>query len=257
MKQDRFADHFSSGAENYSKFRPEYPDELFSYLSSLCPSGDLAWDCATGSGQAAVKLARHFRWVIATDASEKQIGNAGHHRRVLYEVALADNAPIKTTSVDLITVAQALHWFPLEAFFSEARRVLKRGGIIAVWSYNLLSVSEDVDDVIKKLYQKIVGEYWPKERVLVEKGYKDIVLPFDEILPPLFHMSALWSFERLTGYLGTWSAVRRYREKRHADPVSLIHDELRDKWGEAGSVRSVIWPLTVKIGKKISSSNPG
>jgi SAM-dependent methyltransferase len=250
MRKNRFADHFSSDAEGYNKFRPEYPEELFSYLSGLCPSVEIAWDCATGSGQAAVKLAGHFRRVIATDASKRQIGNARCHPRILYEVALADAAPIKTASVDLITVAQALHWFPLDAFFSEARRVLKSEGIIAVWSYNLLSVSTDVDDVIRRFYHEIVGDCWPPERAAVERGYKDIVLPFDEIQAPAFAMTASWSLERLIGYLGTWSAVRRYKEMRHADPVGLIYDELREKWGDIGSVRPVLWPLTVRIGKK-------
>ncbi len=249
MKEERFADHFSSGAGDYTIFRPGYPEGLFSYLSSLCTSRDLAWDCATGSGQAAVKLARHFTTVIATDASEKQIRNARCHHRVLYGVALADAAPIQAASVDLLTVAQALHWFPVASFFSEARRVLKRDGITAVWTYNLMEVSGEVDEVIKKFYHEVVGPYWPKERSLVEKGYADIVLPFDAIPAPAFAMTASWSLDHLLGYLGTWSAVKRYRELRRSDPVSLIQEELRGTWGPTGSIRSVSWPLTVKIGR--------
>ena len=171
MKKRNFKDHFSANAEKYGKYRPDYPAELFEFLSSLTPGHDLAWDCATGSGQAARGLVKYFHNIIATDASEQQIENAIRHEKILYQVALAHKTSLQTKTIDLITVAQALHWFDLERFYKEADRVLKQNGIIAVWTYNLLTISPGIDKIIKSFYYSVVGEFWPPERKFVESGY--------------------------------------------------------------------------------------
>src|SRR5215475_11590766 len=124
-----FKDHFSRQAANYAKFRPRYRRELFDYLASIAPGRELAWDCGTGNGQAAVGLASVFDRVIATDASKKQIANAEPHNRVEYHVAPAENSGIPSGTIDLIMVAQALHWFDLDRFYGQAGRVLKPDGI--------------------------------------------------------------------------------------------------------------------------------
>src|SRR5205085_4201212 len=165
---DGFKDHFSRQAAEYAKFRPRYPKELFRWLGSVAPSNQLAWDCATGSGQAAVELAEMFERVIATDASDKQIANAQQHPRVEYRVATAEDSGLESSSVDLIMVAQALHWFDLEKFYSEARRVLKPDGIIAATAYKLPTGAPPVDAVVNRYYSEIVGKYWPAERRRVE-----------------------------------------------------------------------------------------
>ena len=126
-----FKDHFSKQAADYATFRPRYPQKLFEYLGSIAPSRRLAWDCGTGNGQAAVGLASTFHRVIATDASEKQIANAQQHERIDYRVASAEDSGIQSEMIDLIMVAQALHWFDLDRFYDEARRVLKRDGVLA------------------------------------------------------------------------------------------------------------------------------
>ncbi len=159
-----FADHFSAASADYARYRPDYPDRLFAYLADRAPGRRRAWDCATGNGQAARGLARHFAEVIATDASAQQIASAPPHRRVSYRVAPAEDSGLPDESVELITVAQALHWFDRPRFWPEARRVLVPRGVIAVWCYDLLSIDAEVDAVVGRLYRDVVGPYWPPER---------------------------------------------------------------------------------------------
>ena len=161
---NRFLDHFSVQAEDYSIYRPEYPPELYEWLVSLCNETSLAWDCGTGNGQAAVALTNHFSYVIGTDASESQIYHAMIYPRVEYEVALAHQSPFADNSVDLITVAQALHWFDFKLFFKEVERVAKSEGVLAVWCYELHQITPKIDAVVRQYYEDIIGEYWPPER---------------------------------------------------------------------------------------------
>jgi len=248
MGKNNFKDHFSATSNNYSKYRPDYPEVLFKFLSSIAPGHDLAWDCATGSGQAARGLVKCFQKVIATDASEKQIENAIQHEKISYNVAPAHKTSIQTESIDLITVAQAIHWFDFDRFYKEAKRVLKPNGIIAVWTYNLLTISPEIDLIIKYFYFHIVGEFWPPERKFVENGYEDIPFPFYKLPSPSFSMSAKWTIRQLVGYIDTWSAVKRYRDKKGSDPVELIEEELLKIWDNA-AVMDVHWPLSILIGK--------
>jgi ubiquinone/menaquinone biosynthesis C-methylase UbiE len=248
-------DHFSGHAACYQQFRPHYPDALFTYLASLCPAFDIAWDCATGNGQAAVALAPYFESIIATDASAQQIDQAQLDPKVRYLVAPAETAPIEDGTVDLVTVAQALHWLDVSSFYREVCRVAKPGGLLAVWCYQLHSISPEIDSIVTRLYSGIVGAYWPTERKVVEDGYKTIALPFDELTPPEFRMVHSWDLEHLLGYLGSWSATQRYRKQHGEDPVALIVDELRSAWGEPTRKRDVIWPLHARVGRVIA--NPG
>ncbi len=220
---------------------------MFEYLGSLAPSRKLAWDCGTGNGQAAVGLARVFDRVIATDASEKQISEAQPHERVEYCVAPAENSGIKSGTVDLIMVAQALHWFDLDRFYAEARRVLKSSGVLSASAYNLLRVEPAIDEIMNRYYHEVVGPFWPPERKLVE-NFADLPFPFNEIEPPKIEMTTHWDFDHLIGCLGTWSSTRRFMAATGADPLEQIIDELRRAWGNPQQVRSVIWPLTLRIG---------
>lgn len=245
-----FKDHFSENSGRYGEFRPTYPVELFSHLSSITKSHDRAWDCATGTGQSALYLAHYYSEVIATDASKPQIDHAVTHNRIDYRVAPAENSNIQSNSIDLITVAQALHWFDIELFSKEVFRVLKRDGILAVWTYNLMSISEKLDEIIDDLYGSILGDYWPPERALVEEGYKNVELPpFTEIASPVFHMSAEWDIDQVAGYLSTWSAVREYRRRTGVNPVEEIYGDLLNEWGDPEAVNPVKWPLNVRLWK--------
>lgn len=245
--QDLFADHFSGNAAEYSRYRPGYPRELFDYLTSLCPSQQRMWDCATGSGQAAGQFAGRFDTVLASDASFEQIRNAQRPERIFYLIGPAEQAPFADHSLDLITVAQALHWFDLDRFYAEARRLLKPNGVLAVWTYNLTQINPAIDEVIQGFYSGVLGDYWPFERRLVESGYRHLSFPFTEQQSPRFAMQAEWSLDHLLGYLSTWSAVKRYREEQGNDPLQLITPQLSLAWGER-PVQTVSWPLSLRIG---------
>ncbi len=246
----KFRDHFSAQAGAYSIFRPLYPVELYSYLSGLCPGHDLAWDCATGNGQAARGLADKFRHIVATDGSREQVSHASGPDNVSFRVATAERSGLETASIDLITVAQALHWFDRDAFFQEVERVLKPGGILAAWSYNLLEIDQDIDALVGHLCDDIVGVYWPPERQIVNDNYQTIDFPLPEITLPPFRMTALWSLDDLVGYLGTWSSVVRYRAAKGRDPLQEIYDDLRAAWGrDSRKKRQVRWPLNFRVGR--------
>jgi len=244
-----FKDHFSRQAADYAKFRPRYPQQLFEYLGSIAPSRGLAWDCATGSGQAAVGLAAVFNRVIATDASAKQIASAERHERIDYHVAPAERTDIEAAAVDLIMVAQALHWFDLDEFYAEVNRVLKPNGIIAASAYNLLQIAPAIDEIVNRYYYEIVGAFWPPERALVEK-FEELPFPFAKIKTPSFEMAAHWNLEHLVGYLRTWSATQRFITANERDPLDEIDDKLRAAWGNTDERRRVVWPLKLRVGMK-------
>jgi SAM-dependent methyltransferase len=245
-----FKDHFSSHSGDYSDYRPGYPAELFAYLASIAPARNKAWDCATGSGQSAVVLAEYFAEVVATDASAEQVSHAAPADNVNYKVALAEDSGIAADSVDLLTVAQALHWFRLDEFAAEARRVLKRNGILAAWTYNLLSVNKNIDELIYDMYRNVVYDYWDFDRQMVEEGYLNTRLPFTEVEPPFFEMSAQWNLEQLIGYLDTWSAVKACTIRTGHDPVAAIADDIASAWGAADELQTISWPLSVRVWRK-------
>lgn len=245
-----FKDHFSTQAAGYAEFRPRYPRELFGCITSLAPAKNLAWDCATGSGQAAVGVAEFFEKVIATDASARQIEQAEKHARVTYQVATAEDSGLRSGSVAMITVAQALHWFEHAKFFAEAKRVMQPGGIIAVWGYNLLRIAPAIDALVDRFYYETVGPYWPPERALLEAEYRTIEFPFEEIATPQFAMEAEWSCGQLLGYLRTWSATQKFIEVHNNDPVVPLAASLEEAWGKNGA-RLVTWPLSLRVGRKL------
>jgi SAM-dependent methyltransferase len=244
-----FKDHFSKQATGYAKFRPRYPQKLFDYLGSIAPGRQLAWDCGTGNGQASVGLSSVFDHIIATDASEKQIANAQPHDRVEYRVAPAENSGIGSETIDLIMVAQALHWFDLDPFYAEARRVLKADGVFAASAYNLLHIEPAIDEVVNRYYYEVVGPFWPPERKLVEQ-FADLPFPFYKVDAPKFEMRAQWNLDHLLGYLQTWSSTQRFIAARGVDPLEQITDDLCSAWGKPEQERSITWPLTIRIGRK-------
>lgn len=248
-----FTDHFASVAADYASFRPTYPAALFAWLAGIAPDHVLAWDCAAGSGQASLDLAAHFERVIATDASAAQIAVAVPHPRVAYRVAPAEVSGLPNAAVDLITVAQALHWFDLNRFYVEARRVLKPGGVLAVWTYGVLAIAgEAVDARVQTFYRETVGPYWPPERRHVESGYRTLPFPFAELQAPDFNMEASWTLPELLGYFRSWSATGRYLAERGHDPVTALAVELAPLWGPPRDRRRITWPLAVRVGKASS-----
>lgn len=242
-----FKDLFSTQAQDYSKYRPHYPKGLFQYLATLTPERNLAWDVGCGNGQASTALAEHFYKVIATDPSEKQISEATQHPKVEYRVGTAEHSGLEDYSANLVTVAQAFHWFQQEPFFKEVRRVTEPGGALAIWCYELSSVDEDVDAVMMRLYRDILGAFWDPERRKVEEGYRHEKIPFNEIQPPPFDMELSWDLHEFMGYLGTWSALAKYKKQHGKDPREIVADEMREAWGDPHEKKPVAWPLSLRV----------
>ncbi len=244
-----FKDHFSKQSDEYAKYRPVYPPELFAYLASLVSAHELAWDCGTGNGQAALGLAALFGRVIATDPSEAQIRNAAAHPRISYRVAPAERTDIAVASVDLVTVAQALHWFDHERFYREVRRVLKPGGVLAVWCYGLNEIAPAIDPIVRRYYSEVVGPYWPPERHFIDERYATIPFPFTELAVPAFGIESRWNLDDFIGYLDTWSATQRYRQAEKQNPLEALRGVLERAWGPAETERLVTWPIYLRVGR--------
>jgi len=243
-----FKDHFSSHASDYARFRPNYPTALFEFLASRVSQHHLVWDCGTGNGQAAHGLAAHFDVVIASDPSGEQIQNAMPHEKIRYRVASAENIDIPSQSVDLVTAAQAAHWFDMKRFSLEARRVLKPNGVLAVWCYGLTQINPELDEVVQHYYSSVVGAFWPPERHHIEAHYQTLHFPFAEQPSPAFHMQVDWDLNDFEGYLHTWSATQRYIKKNARHPIGLVHRSLLRAWGDASKKRPVRWPISLRIG---------
>lgn len=247
-RSGEFADHFGARARLYVEARPHYPQALFHFLAMTSGRRRQAWDCATGNGQAAVALADRFCAVLATDASDQMIAQATPHPRVRYAVTRCQTG-LADASVDLVTVAQALHWLDLDAFLREARRVAAPGGVLAAWCYAKCRVNATVDPVLDHFHDIILGPYWPAERRHVEDGYRAIALPIDEIPAPPMDMVEEWSLRHLIGYIRTWSGVAKLTEARGQEPLAEFEAALATAWGAPDIRRRVRWPLHFRVGQ--------
>lgn len=247
-------DHFSRQAAEYRASRPGYPMALFDFLARACARRDRALDCATGNGQAAVGLAPHFAEVVATDLSVAQLARAEARPNLRYLAATAERLPLADASVDLVTVAQALHWLDPAAFYPELARIARGDALIAAWSYGRMRVGPAVDAIVERLYSDLVGPYWPPGREHVENGYRDLPFPFAPVAAPELAMAADWPLERLLGYLASWSAVQRYAAQHGCDPLDEVREELRAAWGDPDATRRVEWPLALRAGRIRPSS---
>ncbi|MDQ3206976.1 MAG: class I SAM-dependent methyltransferase [Gemmatimonadota bacterium] len=243
------ADHFSRHAPAYASHRPRYPEGLFDYLDTQVPGHNLAWDCAAGSGQATLPLARRFNRVVATDISAAMLQHAPRHPAVDYRVAPAEASGLEDACVDLVTVAQALHWLDSGTFYAEATRVLVSGGVLAVWTYGEQRLDEPaLDHAVRNFYSNIGGPYWPAERRHVDSGYRTLSFPFPEIEPPPLIMQENWSLAQFLGYVGTWSATQRFCEAVGHDPVGGLRQDLEQHWGDPSASRRILWPICLRIG---------
>jgi len=245
MKQ--IIDNFSTGSSDYATFRPESPSEIFDFIYAHVKNFGAAWDCGTGNGQVAVELAKRFDKVYGTDISETQLQHAKKKDNVIYRKERAEQTSFPDHSVDLVTVAQAIHWFDFDKFYAEVSRVVKPGGLVAVWTYVTMRLTPEIDKVIDRLYEDITGPYWDKERKYVDENYQTIPFPFKEIPTPEFSIVKHWDLERFAGYLRTWSGVKHYMQKENKDPLDLILPDLKKAWGNNEQQR-VYWPVYMRAG---------
>jgi SAM-dependent methyltransferase len=249
-EREALSDHFTRVAVSYAAWRPTYPEELFDFLASLVHRRRLAWDCGAGSGQATLPLASRFESVIGTDISRAMLEQAPRHPRVDYRAAPAEASGLPTASVDLVTVAQALHWMDLQGFYAEVARVLVPGGVLAVWSYGSPRLeTAALQRELSSFYSDVVGPYWPESRRYVDEGYRTLPFPYPELDSPVFAMQQRWTRSQLLGYVGTWSATLRFRDMVGRDPLPELERELARDWGSE-TTRRVQWPIVLRVGRK-------
>lgn len=239
-------DNFSTNSAEYARFRPNYPPELFRFLEEQLESKEMAWDCATGNGQVARELAKFMKLVEATDISAQQLKNAIKSPTINYSLQPAERTTFPDSSFDFITVAQAIHWFDFDNFFKEVKRLLKPEGLIAVIGYSLFKSNPETESVIFDFYENMVGPFWDPERKYLEEHYQSIPFPFEELPVPPFQQEYEWSFEQLTGYLKTWSAVNHFEKANGFNPVDKIIPDLKKAFGKKNKV---IFPIIVRLGK--------
>jgi hypothetical protein len=238
-------DRFSDRAKIYAGFRPLYPAKLYEYIYRHVENFDAAWDAGTGNGQAARELSKNFKKVFATDISARQLEQAFRAPNIFYSME-GENTDIPSGTIDLITVAQAAHWFDMIKFSHEVKRVAKPGARVAIWGYSLLTISPPIDWLIGRFYREKIGPYWDAERKLVDDHYAHIYFPFREIQTPSFQMSYRWTLDELEGYLNTWSAVQNFERAHHLNPVPELMGQIAPLWQEGK--QTVNFPLFLKLG---------
>ncbi len=249
LKQPK--DLYSKQAAGYRQYRPVYPLELYDYILRHVKGRESAWDCGTGNGQVAGALADYFQEVEATDISESQLKNAIDKDNVYYQLVRAEQTPFDKNTFDLITVAQAIHWFNFEAFYNEVRRVSKKGAVLAVWGYGLFRVNEEVDSIIDHFYKHTIGSYWDTERRFIDEEYKTIPFPFpEEGEQKTFTISRQWTLEELEGFLKTWSAVQHYLKEKGDNPVKALIEQVQPVW-KPGEIKEVSFPVFMRLGRVV------
>ena len=241
-------DHFSAVAGEYAEYRPSYPAAMVAFLAELAPSRGLAWDCATGSGQAAVLLAREFTRVVATDLSPQQLAHAAQAPNIEYRQGRESESGLADASCDLVTAAQAAHWFDLPRFHAEVNRVLKPGGIVAIWGYGVIRIDPAIDPIVEWFEHDRVGRYWPPGREHAHAQYRTLAFPYPRLDAPPFVMEHRWTRARFVGYLGTWSAVERGTRAEGRDPIPEIAAKLAPLWPDH-EARVIRWPIHLLVGR--------
>lgn len=244
-----FKDYFSESAGEYASYRPKYPDELAAFLASISGEGASAWEAGCGSGQLTHLLARHFTRVVATDPSADQLRHAPKLHNVEYRCVRAEESGLPARSADLCVAAQSAHWFDLEAYYGEVRRVGRSGAIVALITYALMRVDAELDELVRRFHETDLDPYWPPERRHVESGYATMPFPFGEMEAPEITMEARWTLPQLLGYMETWSGVRALIAKDGPARFDELAGRMARKWGPPSRRRPVRWPLAMRVGR--------
>lgn len=240
-------DNFSDIAASYAAWRPEYPQQLFTFLASLSNTHNKALDCGTGNGQAAKLLAAHYKDVYATDISAAQLQHAAAMPNIHYSVSAAEKTDFPDHFFDIICAAQAVHWFNHPLFYKEVERIIQPGGILALIGYGLISIDKEIDALIQVLYKDVLGTYWDEERKFIDDQYQSLPFPYSNIPAPQFEIEARWNCIQLTGYLNTWSALGNYKKKNGKDPLQDLQPALQKTWGDVQVLKTVYFPVISKI----------
>ena len=244
-----FKDHFSVTASGYAAHRPVYPRGVAEALAARSPGRALVWDAGCGSGQLSVVLGEVFDQVAATDASAAQIAEAVPHPRVRYAVAPAEVSGLANGSVDCAVAAQAAHWFDLDAYYREVRRVARPGGLVALVTYAVMEVDPQIEKLVEQFYWHTLEGHWPPERKLVEEGYRSLPFPFEPVKAPGLALEHRWNADQMLGYVGTWSAVQSLKKAGRGNELERFGQELRAAWGDPAQERVVRWPLSLRLGR--------
>lgn len=238
---------FSEQAALYAQYRPGYPDSMYKHIFEHLSSFEAAWDCATGSGQVATYLADHFDEVIATDISEEQLSYAPQKKNIRYKQSAAEYSGLPSNFADLITVAQAIHWFNFDPFYDEVRRVAKDGALLAAIGYGMIRINSTLNPIVDDLYEEAFGTYFNENRKHIDERYQSIPFPLDEILAPSFNNHLTLSFDQLEGYFNSWSAIQKTKDEKGYNPVTETIEELKNK--SSSSQIDVNFPVFMRLGR--------
>ncbi len=240
--------NFSKQAEIYAANRPEYPAELYRFIFSNLKNSNTAWDAGTGSGQVAGVLAEYFNKVYASDISKRQLNHALQKPNIVYASLPSEDTGYPDSLFDLITVAQAIHWFDFDTFYDEVRRVARPKALIAVFGYGRLQSDPYINPVIQKLYDDAFGAWFSTPRKYVEEHYQTIPFPFEEIQSPQFSIETRWTPDRFEGYFNSWSSIQKLIEVQGYNPADEAMSQIRQKLSGSAAI-AVSFPLFLRLGR--------
>jgi|GEM_PF-11972 len=246
---DRRNEHFQTGAQNYALYRPSYPVELAETLAELTPKRDMAIDMGCGTGQLSLLLTEHFQQVVANDVSAEQIAQAQKHPKIDYRHESAEHTSVKSNSADLIVAAQAAHWFNLDDFYQEVKRIARPNAVLALISYGVPYLEGSANTPFQQFYWQKIAPFWPPERRHVENAYNDFAFPFETIQAPQFFIYRDWELNNFMGYLKTWSATRNAIYAGHEQLLALLQQDLSSYWGTNKAKQRITWPINMRIGR--------
>ena len=168
---------------------------------------------------------------------------------MIYSVQPSENTEFHDEQFDIVCIAQALHWFDLDQFWPEVKRVLKPGGLVAAWGYSWFPISAPVDRSIQEEVLEFLGPYWPEQNKLLWDHYRNLSFPFDPIQPPAIEMNVAWDLQQLFGYLRSWSATRRWLEEVGETQFQKAYQRTKAVWGDEKSKKRVKMDFCLVVGR--------
>ncbi|OMJ12475.1 putative S-adenosylmethionine-dependent methyltransferase CRG1 [Smittium culicis] len=270
---------YATGRPTYS---PKSPDFLVKYHKQIeANECGHVLDVATGTGIFARLISDRFRETTATDISKVMLESAAQPAKGKIEYiqgSAEDMSIIPDKSVDMVTVATGAHWFNSTKFLTEAKRVLKPNGTLAIFGYSgfgYFPKSPKCDKIMREFCMDKLGDYWDKGRNNLERlysnyniktrqmGFKDVyhgVYPqqathytgCDSVVmdaPNIIDFKMTW--KSLLKYLQTMSCVHNYHvefpDERNVAEVAverMMHEAGESDWD---SILDFIWEQSVVL----------